>query len=301
MRCPTCEYALWNVRGRTCPECGNAFNPEQAHLTPNLVQFCCPGCDQCYYGTDEHGLPVPRLFTCVRCGERCSLAENLVLRPVAGIDEHQIEQSGAVPWTRRDSLGLWKAWRLTLWRCIVAPSRIGRGLRGTHAGRGSSGGALWLLMITTTVFLGMSAFSTAGLAGVLFLESGRVGMRRLVGTATEYVIVAAVLMAALWVLVCGSALISWLVLYPADRTLPWARVFACWAYACTACLILAAPILMVPCASVPLAAWVPILAGLMLAQCTTAAPGRVVLAVCIPPLLGMLVPFAWILLMIWQI
>lgn len=27
MRCKTCNYRLWNLAGRTCPECGTGFRP----------------------------------------------------------------------------------------------------------------------------------------------------------------------------------------------------------------------------------------------------------------------------------
>ena len=79
MRCKGCGYSLWNVPGRTCPECGRGFVPSEFEFQANAVEFCCPGCMQQYYGSDEHGLPVPRAFDCVKCGAACEL-DSMILR-----------------------------------------------------------------------------------------------------------------------------------------------------------------------------------------------------------------------------
>ena len=68
MRCKQCDYRLWNLTARRCPECGTPFLPSEFEFVPNSVQFCCPHCGQAYYGTDAKGHLVPPAFTCGRCG-----------------------------------------------------------------------------------------------------------------------------------------------------------------------------------------------------------------------------------------
>jgi hypothetical protein len=55
MRCRTCEYALWNLRWRECPECGTPFRPSEFDFAPMSVRFCRPSCGQEYYGTGPRG------------------------------------------------------------------------------------------------------------------------------------------------------------------------------------------------------------------------------------------------------
>ena len=55
MHCRNCEYALWNLTTRECPECGTAFRPSEYEFVPQSVRFCCPHCDHPYYGTGEKG------------------------------------------------------------------------------------------------------------------------------------------------------------------------------------------------------------------------------------------------------
>ena len=69
MRCKTCDYQLWNLRSRQCPECGTAFRVSDYDFVPNSVQFCCPHCNQIYYGTSARGQLVPPAFTCVSCNK----------------------------------------------------------------------------------------------------------------------------------------------------------------------------------------------------------------------------------------
>ena len=63
MRCQNCNYTLWNLTTRECPECGTPFLPSAQDFQPNSVRFCCPGCDQDYYGTSPRGHLVPSAFS----------------------------------------------------------------------------------------------------------------------------------------------------------------------------------------------------------------------------------------------
>ena len=79
MRCKSCDYPLWNLLARACPECGAAFKPSEFDFNLNAVRFCCPHCSQSYYGTDARGHLVPPAFACVSCGNAITMDDCLLL------------------------------------------------------------------------------------------------------------------------------------------------------------------------------------------------------------------------------
>src|SRR5437870_10981399 len=108
MHCKTCDYPLWNLKARQCPECGTPFLPSQFNFVINSVRFCCPHCDQTYYGTGERGHLVPSSFVCVNCARPIAMDE-MVLRPAEGVSEQQT-QTDRMPWLERAQRGWIKAW-----------------------------------------------------------------------------------------------------------------------------------------------------------------------------------------------
>lgn len=122
MRCRTCDYRLWNLRSRRCPECGTPFLPSEFEFTINSVQFCCPHCNQSYYGTGERGHLTPRTFDCVSCGRHIDMDE-MVLLPTEGIREEQTE-TDHMPWLERRQRGRVKAWLSTIRGALVSPGRL---------------------------------------------------------------------------------------------------------------------------------------------------------------------------------
>jgi hypothetical protein len=124
MRCKTCDYPLWNLPARKCPECGTSFAPSDFHFRPNAVQFCCPHCDQPYYGTGEHGHLVPSEFNCVTCGQRIAM-DQCVLRPAEGVKEEQA-QIDIMPWLERSRRGWFRGWWKTVGMAMVAPPKLMR-------------------------------------------------------------------------------------------------------------------------------------------------------------------------------
>lgn len=122
MRCTTCDYPLWNLRERRCPECGDPFAPTDHHFTPNAVRFCCPHCDQNYYGTGERGELVPDHFTCVTCGQAVTMDE-MIVRP-HDPDKEQYAVVEPLPWIRRRRDGTIRSWWRTLLFGIHSPHRI---------------------------------------------------------------------------------------------------------------------------------------------------------------------------------
>jgi hypothetical protein len=122
MRCRRCEYRLWNLRSRQCPECGAPFLPSEYEFVPSSVQFCCPHCNRAYYGTGEKGHLVPIEFDCVSCGRHIHMDE-MVLLPTAGVEEEQtkVEQN---PWLGRKERGRLKGWWLTVRGALFSPARL---------------------------------------------------------------------------------------------------------------------------------------------------------------------------------
>ena len=151
MRCKSCDYPLWNLKARQCPECGTPFRPSEFEFLLNSVQFCCPHCNQSYYGTGEKGHLVPPAFDCVSCRRHIHMDEMIVL-PTEGVEEDQTK-ANTMPWLERRSKGAIKAWFSTVGRALVAPGR----LIGSVPNDSSVGSAVWFALFTNALiyFVGM--------------------------------------------------------------------------------------------------------------------------------------------------
>ncbi len=122
MFCKTCQYPLWNLKERTCPECGTGFAPSQFRFRANSIQFLCPHCGQQYYGTSERGHLVPPAFSCVKC-ERDIEMDQMALVPVAGLDERRTRARGN-PWTERAGRPTIRDWFQTTLMSMGAPAPL---------------------------------------------------------------------------------------------------------------------------------------------------------------------------------
>lgn len=96
MRCKTCDYPLWQIKDRQCPECGTAFKPSEFEFNLNSVRFHCPHCDQVYYGTGPQGQLVPKSFACITCHTPVDM-DDMILRPADNVTENQTVPP-SVPW-----------------------------------------------------------------------------------------------------------------------------------------------------------------------------------------------------------
>lgn len=148
MRCRSCDYLLWNLRSRVCPECGQPFVPSDFELKPNAVKYCCPHCDQAYYGTDEKGHLTPRTFDCVTCGQHIDMDDMLVL-PIEGeedvdpaVDRH--------PWLHRTDIGVFRALFRMIGYALAHPYRL---MRATPQ-QSSLGSAFWFAAFSSMLFAG---------------------------------------------------------------------------------------------------------------------------------------------------
>ena len=122
MFCKTCNYALWNLKERTCPECGNGFAPSQFRFKPNSIRFLCPHCSQHYYGTTRTGHLTPRAFQCVTCRNDIDM-DQMVLLPAEGLDERQTRASGN-PWIESPGRPRVRDWFRTTGRSLFSPAGL---------------------------------------------------------------------------------------------------------------------------------------------------------------------------------
>jgi hypothetical protein len=177
VQCPNCEYALWNLPSRVCPECGRPFKPSEFEFIPNTVQFCCPHCSQPYYGQGKTGHLVPSQFDCVKCGAPIQMDE-MVLRPHGDPDSRT--QPEKAPWFRADR-GFFSRWLGTVGWSLGKPGRLMRyaPLHGTASAVGFAAINTVLVPLLAVTFLialilffagalgGFSAFGLGGLGAVI--------------------------------------------------------------------------------------------------------------------------------------
>ena len=171
MRCLQCDYSLWNLKARQCPECGTPVTPSAYEFVPNSVRFCCPHCEQPYYGTGATGLLEPDAFDCVRCGRHITLDE-MVLAPAEGVADEQTK-AASNPWLERNRTGGFKGWWATIVQSLVSPNRLAHGTPETS----SLGQAWWFTIVTCAVTFGISLIPAMciGLAFGLLMPRGQAG------------------------------------------------------------------------------------------------------------------------------
>lgn len=194
MRCKTCEYRLWNLPARRCPECGTPFKPSDYDFTINSVQFRCPHCGQSYYGTGERGHLVPREFDCVGCGRHIHMDE-MVLLPTEGVEENQTRIENA-PWLERAKRGRVRAWLSTVGMALIRPARLMEMLPDD----GATGQAM-LFGIVTTLLLVPLALWPFFLLPLVFLVSGlgSVGFGEMAALMLAGIVASAVVLVSMFV------------------------------------------------------------------------------------------------------
>lgn len=139
MRCKKCDYPLWNLSPGACPECGDAFRPGDFEFKIGEVRFCCPHCDQAYYGDTDEGLLDPASFECVGC--KASIEQDqCIIRPLEGDDAIE---STVAPWFD-NTRGLFKRTIYTAGWAMVRPGDLARGI---PRNSGPGAGLVFLLLI----------------------------------------------------------------------------------------------------------------------------------------------------------
>ncbi len=197
MRCKVCDYRLWNLPSRRCPECGTEFRPSEFEFVPNSVRFCCPHCNQAYYGTGPRGHLVPYAFDCVSCGRPINMDE-MILLPAEGVREEHTAV-GDIPWLERGKYGFFRAWLRTIGMAMGSPMALIRRLSFAPGDPIGFGFAL----LTVAVSLMVGALFPCGLPmAVGFAASpagGELLLIFLVGVLFEFLLVLAVLV--IWPLI----------------------------------------------------------------------------------------------------
>jgi hypothetical protein len=150
MRCRECDYPLWNLKTRQCPECGSQFAPDQFDFRPNSVRFCCPHCEQAYYGTDVRGHLEPSAFACVTCGRSLTM-NDMVLLPAEGLEETHT-QVAVNRWLERHRTGRFKAWCSGIGQSLISPGQL---MKGTPV-ESSMKQAWWFLTVTIAAVMVVS-------------------------------------------------------------------------------------------------------------------------------------------------
>lgn len=175
MRCKGCDYALFEIAARACPECGLPFKPSDFDFTLNSVRFCCPHCRQAYYGTDTRGHLEPRRFVCVSCANEVDM-DDMVVATREEVPE-AVTVPDRMPWFERRRIGVFKAFFSTIWRSMVNPVRLAGTLPAGPASVRSAStlSGLWFatIVVSVTIAIGTSAMFvmpagiglTAGLRG----------------------------------------------------------------------------------------------------------------------------------------
>lgn len=284
MNCRACNYVLWNIRDRRCPECGTPFLPSEFKFVPGSVRFCCPRCAQAYYGTSAEGLLEPREFTCVGCGSPVNMDE-MVLMPAEGVREEQT-QGEVMPWLNPNR-GVVSRWFGTIGWGMGTPARL---IRNTPLES-----SVWRALVFAAVTTGI--YTVVGLGFFVVFPMVAIGARRstlgmLAGLATFLVIFlgAALGVILLWMLVSHA------LLRLGRRTEGGLRRTAqCFCYASAGDVLRAVPcisIYMIPISWV----WLAISSILMLRESQKVSALRACLAVLIPPLATIAALVFWIVL-----
>ncbi len=147
MRCKRCDYPLWNLDARLCPECGAAFRPSEHEFVPRSVVFQCPNCRRTYFGTDAHGHLDPKAFNCTGCGHHIHMDE-MIVAPREGVAEDRAAPDH-MPWLERGETGAVRAWFSSMRWAMVEPQRF---IRATPSGT-STVAAWFFALCTITLYL----------------------------------------------------------------------------------------------------------------------------------------------------
>ena len=154
MKCSACQYPLWDLKPGACPECGEHFDPTEHRFKVGAVRFCCPHCDQAYFGDADDGHLNPRSFDCVGCGRAIEESDCIVRPREDGSYEDQTAPCLS-PWHDAER-SAWKRFWGTVWLSMIRPGELGRGLPSDA----KLGGALlfFLLVNTLAMVLGIGPF-----------------------------------------------------------------------------------------------------------------------------------------------
>jgi hypothetical protein len=200
VRCKTCDYLLWNIPPGPCPECGTPFKPTDYDFVPASVQFCCPKCNQDYYGTTMQGHLQPSRFVCARCSAEIE-SDQMILRPTAGLRE-DVSTIAPLAWVDPSRRGFFGRFFATIRDAIGTPTNC---MQRVHAGSPSRH-AYRFAVLAVTLFLICSVVPIFLMFGVIMPIAASFGLG---GGGIAYTIVAVVLGVVLMSVGVVIALLTW--------------------------------------------------------------------------------------------
>lgn len=80
VRCPDCQYELWNLSTPVCPECGRGFELGEWEFTASDARFACASCGERLSGTTPRELP----WACPSCGDTVDASAVMVVPGESG-------------------------------------------------------------------------------------------------------------------------------------------------------------------------------------------------------------------------
>ncbi|NRA59208.1 MAG: hypothetical protein HRU13_13940, partial [Phycisphaerales bacterium] len=169
MRCPACQYLLWNLRARVCPECGRSFELDEWDFENSDALFACGQCGGRLIGTTPESVPE----ACPSCGEVPSRRSLVIERGTTGRDAPRFDDG-----QKRHAIRRWVAASLMAAGVIgvVAISLFLAGYVGRHIMRELSWALLCLMAMALgyLVWPGHSRRKLAIVAGLIALSIGAV-------------------------------------------------------------------------------------------------------------------------------
>jgi hypothetical protein len=257
------------------------------------VRFCCPHCDQEYYGTAANGHLEPTAFQCVRC-QRPITMDEMVPAPAQGFDETSAERPPN-PWTERERIGFWRGWFRTMRSPLFAPALLARSLPPNE----SLWQPIWFVLITAfmTSLLGVivSAGMFLGIANFAGPGAGPMPIGVVVGQQAILTVVCIFLGVGVTIVWCLFSHLILLVLGGAREG--WRTSLRALLYAIggTNALNLAA---CVPCIGIAALVWWIVSGTIMLREARRTSTARAVTAVVLPSAVTMLAVLVLLVLMI---
>lgn len=302
MRCKSCDYPLWQIRDRRCPECGIGFKPSDFEFVLNSVRFCCPHCNQSYYGTGASGHLVPHEFDCVTCSRHITMDE-MVLLPTEGVREEQtkVEMN---PWLERREKGRIRAWFATVIQSMGTPGRL---IRATPE-QSSLLQATWYATVTNALYLlgGMSLIIVLFLViGIIsaFTGTGGPGGGGIAGVMAPVAVFIGWAVGAVVAMIVGAfiwgAIAHGLLLLTGPTSAGIGRTMQCILYSSGTNIANAVPCLGFYIGWIS-AIWWAVSATLMLKEGQKVSGGRATLAAVVPIVLSLIGVFAFIVLVIFM-
>jgi hypothetical protein len=241
---------------------------------------------QQYYGSDAHGLLVPRAFACVRCHAPCDM-DSMILRAAPGVPDDAVELH-RVAWEDPLKGGVVRRFVATVRDGISRPSQIGDALRGDVVVRKATWYVVSVLSVVAAPSVTIYVLFTL-IAPMLGSGSTRSGGSALRLAAWESIGKAGAALASWYILgLVGLAFFAWmtsLTLRMCGERVPLKVVWCSFSYALGPIVIVAVPCLGIYCLSGPVSIWWVVAACIILARAASVTAWKVIVSVLAPLLL----------------